>query len=421
MVRTFFRRNILLVTFLSCCASPGFAYDTLRLSLNQADSIFLQRNLLLLSQLYNVSIQDALVIQAKAYPNPVIGASVNAIDPENDRFFNIGQQGQKEFDIEQILLLGGKRKSTISMARQTKSIAESELADVLRNLKLQLHSSFYQLNKYRLILASYDRQLGLLGVIMQAYEQQAAKGNIPVKDVIRLKTVYLRISNNRLELVALQWEEIKKLQLLMHMPAYPVPQIDDIIFDEFQRPRELAGLLEIAMSNRPDLQIAEKQVALSKTNVQLQKQLAIPDVLLNAGYDQRGGAFQNQVNVGLAVPLPLFNRNRGNIKAASYVQLSSEALFNQKQSEVQAEVESAWHNLGNGITEYAKASQLYTKDFDDVFNGVNDNFVKRNISLLEFVDFFEAYNESLSDFQRIKAQLALLAEQINYVTASHVY
>jgi len=56
-----------------------------------------------------------------------------------------------------------------------------------------------------------------------------------------------------------------------------------------------------------------------------------------------------------------------------------------------------------------------------VYNGMHDNFLKQNISIVEFVDFFESYNESLAEVSRIHKQLALSAENINYTTAYNVY
>jgi len=156
-------------------------------------------------------------------------------------------------------------------------------------------------------------------------------------------------------------------------------------------------------------------------NVRLQKRLAIPDVALNTSYDQRGGAFQNQLNVGLNIPLPLWNRNQGNIKAAEYSVKSMDVYQQQKLKEVQTDVMAAWQNLLLSVSEYQKIRNYYTDDFDLVFEGVNTNFQKRNISILEFVDFFESYNESLSEFERVKTFLANSAMQINYVTASKIF
>jgi len=50
---------------------------------------------------------------------------------------------------------------------------------------------------------------------------------------------------------------------------------------------------------------------------------------------------------------------------------------------------------------------------------MTSNFQKGNVSMIEFTDFFEAYNETQTEVERIKKQLALAAAQINYVTGTN--
>jgi cobalt-zinc-cadmium efflux system outer membrane protein len=52
---------------------------------------------------------------------------------------------------------------------------------------------------------------------------------------------------------------------------------------------------------------------------------------------------------------------------------------------------------------------------------MSDNFLKQNISVLEFVDFFEAYNNSLAEIARIKIQLAESAELLNLTIGKEVF
>ncbi|MCW5912414.1 MAG: TolC family protein, partial [Cyclobacteriaceae bacterium] len=205
------------------------------------------------------------------------------------------------------------------------------------------------------------------------------------------------------------------------IPAYVEPVVNDSDFDNLANPALYDLLLDSALQNRPDLKLANESEALSLLNVQLHKKMAIPDMALNGSYDQRSGAFVNQVNVGLSIPLPLWNRNRGNIKAAQYEALSATTWQKQKLTEVQAQVLAAWQDLTLSISEYQKIKAFYSNDFDIVFEGINKNFQRGNISILEFVDFFESYNESLSEYERVKNYLANSAMQINYVTASKIY
>src|SRR6185369_10631934 len=77
-------------------------------------------------------------------------------------------------------------------------------------------------------------------------------------------------------------------------------------------------LLDSAMINRYDLQTANEEVQLSQTNLALQKSLRVPDVTLGANWDRAGSYINNYNSVSLSFPIPLLNRNKGNIRAAEY-------------------------------------------------------------------------------------------------------
>ena len=414
-------KNIPLAVALFFLSVVADAQSSLSVTLAQTDSIFLKRNLMLLAQQYALDAQEALVIQARAYHNPTFTADVNAIDPQNDKVFHVGRTGQKVFSVEQLILLGGKRRAEINIAKQNRKIAALELDDLLRSLRLQLHSSFFSLYQQRVVLEKYNRQLQVLDTLIASYDVQARRGNLPLKDVIRLKSVYLKINNERSTLATEHFEEQRRIQVLLQGGEVIVPQINGSLFDAFNRLPSYEVLRDSASQHRPDLKIAYEETALSLLNVRLQKRNAIPDIALNGSYDQRGGAFNDQVNVGISVPLPLWNRNRGNIKAAEYQNKSSELFQQQKKLEVETDVQAAWQNMNMSLGEYAKVKRYYSDDFELVFKGINDNFQKHNISILEFVDFFESYNESLAEYERVRNHLATSALQINYVTATQVY
>ena len=398
--------------------SSGFS-QSLRLS--EVENLFLKKNLLLLAGQYNIDASEALTIQARAYPNPTFSAEFNLIDPQNDRFLHAGKTGEKGFGIDQLILLGGKRKTQIEIAKQNKVLAELELADLLRNLKWQLSTAFYGLNHQINVIRNYENQLRLLDTIINNYESQATKGNIPMKEVVRLKSVYLSINNNRSELAALQIQNLQQLQLLTGEKGNIIPSISEDLYSGLKSVKSTAELLQLAETNRPDLKIAKQNTVLAELNYKFQKQMAIPDINLGAGYDQRGGAFNNQVNLGVGIPIPAWNRNKGNIKAAEFGKKSAEAGIQQYQLSMETEVAASQNNFTRCLTDFQKTTALYNTNFELVFKGMNENFQKRNVSLIEFIDFFESYNQSLTEIQNTKTQLAIAAAQINYVTANQVY
>ena len=53
--------------------------------------------------------------------------------------------------------------------------------------------------------------------------------------------------------------------------------------------------------------------------------------------------------------------------------------------------------------------------------GVNLNFQKRNISLLEFIDYYETYKTTCLQLYQTQKEVVLALEEVNAVTGSHVF
>ncbi|MDI1355139.1 MAG: TolC family protein [bacterium] len=415
------RKIFPIVIFTGLLSFIGLAQSTRSLTLDECEGLFLKNNLMLLAGQYNISAKQALIIQAKAYPNPIFSADINVYDPQHDKYFHIDSSGQKSFQVQQLILLGGKRKTEIEIAKQNSILAESEFSELLRNLKVQLHSSFFSINSEKMVIANYDKQLQILDTIINAYKVQTEKGNLPLKDIVRLKSVYIKLSGDRSELLSDFSDQQKQIKMLLQVNQDVDPVVNETIFGNYLDLKPLNDLQTLALTNRPDLKIADENALLAALILKQQKKQTIPDIAVNSSYDQRGGAFHNQVNAGLAIPVPVFNTNRGNIRAAEFDKKAMDLYVQEKKLEVELDIQQAWVNMQRSITEYSKIKILFNEEFSQVNKGVNNNFQQRNITILEFVDHVEAYNESLADYERIKKQLAISAAQINYVTATKIY
>lgn len=398
-----------------------YAADTLRINIRQADSIFQVRNYYLLAAALNVEAQRAQVLQASLYPNPVFTADLNAFNPERSRIVDIGSQGQKAFQIEQLILLGGKKKAEVQLARTNALIAETELQRLVRELKFRLHTQLFTCGQQWLLLAKYNSQMALLDTLLNTYGEQAAKGNIPLKEVVRLKSAYLKLGNDRAALYQDFYETQAQLQTLL--------QTDKIIRFEFAESEitgyikdvALSQLQQEALNSRPEWLLMQQQKSFAEQYLAYQQKLAIPNLNLFANYDQRGGAFNDQLNVGLNIELPLFNRNQGNIRSARYKLQETEQLLKAFENEMMSRLQTSYSSYRQTISDYNKASRLYNADFDVILKGITDNFRKRNVSIIEFIDFFESYNDALSELTRSKIQLVTSAEQLNLLTGKDIY
>jgi len=397
------------------------AADTLQVSLKQADQLFLKSNYQLLATELQISDQKAQLLQAKLYPNPSFTAELNAIDPENNQVFHLGSTGEQSFQLEQLILLGGKRKSQIELAKKNVEMAELAFQDLIRQLKFQLHAGLYLLHQQQLLISKYTRQLKMVDGILNSYEEQAKKGNIPLKDVVRLKGVYLNLTNERAQVTGDYYASLARVQTLLQTDKIVLPAIDDNQINQLILPFKLDYLLEEALLNRTDILMSKKDMEIADQFLDLQKRLAKTDITLYTNYDQRGGAFQRQVNLGVRLPLMFWNKNQGNIKSAEVQKQTKNYLFEALKAQVVAEVKSNFLQYQQTISEYKKNKKLYNEDFESTLKGMTENFQKGNVSLIEFVDFFESYNNALSEMARSQMQLATSAEQIKLSTGKELF
>ncbi|WP_366183964.1 TolC family protein [Flavobacterium ovatum] len=385
------------------------------LTLKECETQFLKNNLVLLAQHYNIDAAQALTIQAKIWDNPIVSADLNAYNPEAQKYFDNGKQGAKAFSISQIIYLGGKKANEVKLSKANEQIAEIEFNDLLRNLKLQLRKSFFTIYYNLKKIETTDKQLVHIEDLVTSYSAQVKKGNLPLKDLIRLQSLYLNFKNERLEVLSTNYEEQANLKLLLNKVERVIPVLENSEFEKYNKEMlfDVKNLKDIAVTTRPDYLLSKKNIEATELNIKLQKSLAIPDITLGVGYTQRGAAFDNQKNITLAIPLPLWNKNKGNIQYAK-------TLFEQSKTEQEKTTIELETEIIMNINKWADARKSYNQigmsnpdEFEQVYQGVVSNFKKSNLSILEFTDFMESYNQSIIQLNELKKKVVLSAEELN--------
>ncbi|MDQ8015163.1 MAG: TolC family protein [Flavobacterium nitrogenifigens] len=385
------------------------------LTLQDCESQFLKKNLFLLASQYNIDAAKALTIQARIWDNPMITAELNAYNPERDKFFDIGKEGQKAFSIEQLIYLGGKKRNEVKLAQTNTQLAELQFNDVLRTLKLQLRKSFYTVYYNTKNLENTDKQLAHIENLINSYSVQAQKGNIPLKDVVRLQSLYLNFKNERLEVINNNIEEQANLKLLLNETENVIPVVSKDDSNKYLKiiDFDLKSFEEQAIANRPDYLAKQKEIDANELNVKWQKSLSVPDLTLGANYDQRSGAFNKEANVSIGIPLPLWNKNKGNIKYAQTILEQSKIEKQNFELQLQTEITSAWTKWDESRQNYSVIKPTVNSDFEAVYNGMLTNFQKRNVSLLEFTDFMESYNQAIIQLNELKKKVVIAGEELN--------
>ncbi len=394
----------------------GSSLSQQNLTIEQAEELFQKNNLQLLANQYNVSNAKAAEIQSKIWDLPYVSGELNLINPQNNSFFDVGHKGQKAVAIQQLIYLGGKKRKEVEFAKSNTLLAELYFEQLIKNLKLQLNQNFYALYFENIKLKSLTNQIAKIEKLVDFYNIQATKGNVPLKDVVRLQSLLLNLKNDFNSFSFQVLELQRNLKLLTGTEKIYIPTTDENSFKKFDKLLlKKDSILSLAIANNIDLKIAKQITENYSLQLNWQKSLATPDLTLGLSYDQRGGAFGNQVNLTFGMPLRIKNKNKGNIKIAeneiSASKINVDIQRNQLISQLQNSV-LLWEEYTNQLQEFE------AKDFKDmelVNKGVIENFERKNISLIEFSDFMESYNLSTIQINEVKKNRILTALEMNYL------
>src|SRR6201996_8792192 len=137
------KKRIFLTLMFSVLWIYGYSQaDTLKLNFPDAEKQFLQNNLSLLAQKYNVEASKAMIDQAKLWDNPVLSTDQNIYDGGSKKFFyhnaDLGQ-GQVFVQLSQVFTTAGKRGKQVQVAKADAKVQEAQFNDLMRNLRYNLH------------------------------------------------------------------------------------------------------------------------------------------------------------------------------------------------------------------------------------------------------------------------------------------
>ena len=392
------------------------------LTLKEAEQRFLERNLSLIAEQYNIDMAQAQVLQAKLFENPVISLEQNVYNRLNGKYFDFGKEGEAVVEIEQVIHLAGQRNKQVRLEKINKEIAEYQFEEVMRTLRQELNEKFVEVYFLSKSIAIYEKEVNSLQVLLGGMKIQQEKGNISLMEISRLESMLFSLRKEKNERENDLLTTRGELNLLLNLPEDTQVQLslDEEVLQQLDLSQLSFADLKAIINERPDQKIARSTVNASRANLKLQKSMAFPEFSVKGNYDRVGNFINDYFAIGVSLSVPIFNRNQGNIKAARFS--IQQAGVQQEYAANRADME-----LFTAYTSLEKATQLYQstnmdleRNFEKLITGVNENFTTKNISLLEFIDYYDSYKETCIQLYEIKKNVFLAMENLNTVVGQNV-
>ena len=411
-------------------ASPASALqagriDTVRLALPDAEQRFFQNNLAVLAQQYNVTVAQAQAVQARVIDNPTLYVEQDVLRRRISRpVVPEGTLGNEAIvTVQQLFSIAGRRKAAGRVAQQAAVVEQYNLQDLLRTLRYQLRTTFYDLIFKQQTLKVYDTEINSLSRTVNLYQTQFEKGNVALKEVIRLRAFLFTLQSEKQALLTDVAAEQSDLHVLLRDPISTtyVPAVD------LGRTRALSlnayseqQLTDTALVLRTDLNARRASLEQQNLNLTLQRKLATPDLAVGYTYDKAGSYINNYSALTLGMAIPIFNRNQGNIQVAQAQIAGGKLLVDQQQLIVQSEVHQAYQ-LAVRSDELFQSTDRDTAPFARLMTGIEQSYAKRVLTVVEYLDFFESYKNNLVQLNTLRANRIRAFEQLNFAVGKPIF
>jgi cobalt-zinc-cadmium efflux system outer membrane protein len=397
--------------------------DTVTMRLDSAENSFVRKNFTLLAQRYNIDAQKALVLQAKLFPNPTLSFGTPLYQTVTHHYFPMGKEGEIAMGLSQVILLANKHNKQLKIAQSNAELSEYQFYDLLRTLKHTLRSDFFNIHYLMQSSKVYQTEIDGLQRMSDAFDQQKGKGYVSEKEVVRIKAQLYSLQSEYNDLQQ-QIEGLEsEMRLLLQTPSIVVvPEVDEQSITNLNaRQYPIGKLIDTAYTERPDLKIAGMNTKISTLNLQLQQAMAVPDVTLQMNYDQQGSYIKNLVSVGFSIDLPFLNRNQGNIKSARAAVKQNEAGYLAAKAGVDEQIFNALQRAMENSDLLQKRDPSFDRDFDRLSDEVLKNYRSRNMSMLDFLDFYDSYKENKVQTEALKFKRLSAFEDLNFYTGADLF
>jgi cobalt-zinc-cadmium efflux system outer membrane protein len=413
MDRRYFR--IVLAAALSMAFAPPARAQELAprgLTYQQAVEEGMKNNLDLLAAKYNVPLAEADELTAGLWNNPSLLWDT-IFTPFGRNFNQTSAAGPHQYDlgVSYPFDLSGKIRAARRSAHKATDVAKAALEDAARQKLRDIRLAYIDVMTFQQQSALAQEKEEILQNLLNVIENRIGGSRLPLMRLRaqlahdqavldrRQREITLRAARTALSVI-IGRRQTSSLEATTPLRGFPMPELP-----------AADGLIAEALTNRPDLQAL--RLALEKAR--LDRKLAVAqkwdDVTVSGSFSTQGPIDANpndpttktiprgnSWDASVSIPLPVFNRNQGNIKKAALtgeqVQKQIASLELADSQEIAGIYDQLTLNRGL-IVEY-EARQLpnarKVRDEQQKLVGMGSN------SLLDYFDAIGAYATAVSAY-----------------------
>jgi outer membrane protein, heavy metal efflux system len=305
---------------------------------------------------------------------------------------------------------GKKRQHRMQAAKDITTQTKSLVADNERSLTFNVASLFVNVQLAESTLELAERDLKSFQQTVDLGELRYNKGAISEDDYLKIKLQLLQFETDYQQAKLAKVQALSDLrQLLGYESVAPDFNVAGA-FDYQPVKGNLEDFQLKALQNRPDLRAAQEGVTAARSQYEVQRTIAKPDVTVQGNYSHVNAI--NAATIYASIPLPIFNRNQGNIEHTRIAITQAQEQEKAANGQVLTDV----HDAYQGLRASDHVIQLYRSGYLDVAQknrDISEYAYKRGAaSLLDFLDAERSYRTTQLAYRQALASYLLALEQL---------
>jgi cobalt-zinc-cadmium efflux system outer membrane protein len=400
----------------------GQATGTSKITLDEAIQMALQHNHNLLAARTTIPQAEAEETTANLRPNPSLFADweylpLGSPAHQNPNLYGGHSTGdylhdntEGDIGLSYLLERGKKRQHRLQAAKDITAQTRSLVTDNERGLTFSVASLFVSVQLAQSTIELAEKDLKSFQKTVELGELRFNKGAISEDDYLKIKLQLLQFETDY------QQAELAKIQALSDLRqllGYESVSADYDVAGPFDY-QPLNGNLEDfqlkALQNRPDLRAAQQGVTAARSQYELQRAIGKPDVTVQGNYSHVNAI--NAATVYGSIPLPIFNRNQGEIARSRFAIIQAQEQEKATNGQALTDVRDAY----DGLRVSDRIVRLYRSGYLDVAQKDRDiaeyAYQRGAVSLLDFLDAERNYRATQLAYRQALASYLLALEQL---------
>lgn len=353
-------------------------------------------------------------IQTETYPNPI--ASYNVQQILGNKNWQGWQSAESYYQIDQLVELGGKRSCRNRYANFQIYAAQARYEAARQSVFNRLLKQFIFVAKAQESIQLTKKKKELAEKILNITSQKLTEGKSSILQLNKAKINLSAIIFDLEKKIAEYQRESKLLAAFWGSKCFDFSKVEWPFYN-INFPEPLEAYLS-AIENNPELIRSQYDYCSAMQNYYLKKAEVIPDVVLSVGYMNERNNNKHGLLFGASIPIPIFDRNQGNIKSARFEKQKNLDEYQATLLILESKLNASYQDLlvAHQEIDYLEknALKLAQESYDLAKEGYDDGkyeYVELLDAQNNLFEIKEHYIEALMQFHLIKANILYLNSQ----------